>query len=37
MKFERIPTLVFACLLPILLALGFWQLDRAEQKRELFE
>lgn len=33
MKFELIPTLVYLCLLPLLLALGAWQLDRAEQKR----
>jgi surfeit locus 1 family protein len=33
MKFKIIPTLVYLCLLPLLLALGAWQLDRAEQKR----
>lgn len=37
MKFEKIPTLVVLCLLPILVALGFWQLDRAEQKRAFLE
>lgn len=37
MKFQKIPTLVFLMLLPLLLALGFWQLDRAEQKRALLE
>lgn len=31
---SRWPTLVVLLLLPMLLALGFWQLDRAEQKRE---
>jgi len=36
MKFEKIPTLVVLCMLPILIALGFWQLDRAEQKRAFF-
>ncbi len=36
MKFERIPTLVVLGLLPILIALGMWQLDRAEQKRAIF-
>ncbi|MEC4747698.1 SURF1 family protein [Methylomicrobium sp. Wu6] len=36
MKFEKIPTLVVLCILPILVALGFWQLDRAEQKRAFF-
>lgn len=30
-----IPTIVFLLVLPILLRLGFWQLDRAEEKREL--
>jgi len=30
-----IPTLATLVLLPILLSLGFWQLDRAEQKREI--
>ncbi|MGZ8142981.1 MAG: SURF1 family protein [Methylosarcina sp.] len=37
MKFQKIPTLVYLILLPLLLALGFWQLDRAEQKRALLE
>ena len=31
------PTLGFFCLLPLLLKLGFWQLDRANEKIELFE
>lgn len=30
-----IPTIVFLLILPVLLKLGFWQLDRAEEKREL--
>lgn len=30
-----IPTLITLLLLPILISLGFWQLDRAEQKREI--
>ncbi len=30
-----IPTIVFLLVLPVLLRLGFWQLDRAEEKREL--
>jgi len=29
------PTIVFLVVLPILMSLGFWQLDRAEEKREL--
>lgn len=33
MKFEKIPTIAYLCLLPLLLALGFWQLNRAEEKR----
>ncbi|TAN67200.1 MAG: SURF1 family protein [Methylobacter sp.] len=33
MKFKIIPTLVYLCLLSVLLALGMWQLDRSEQKR----
>ncbi len=30
-----LPTLVTVCLLPLLIGLGLWQLDRAEQKRRL--
>ncbi|HID49336.1 MAG TPA: SURF1 family protein [Chromatiales bacterium] len=30
-----VPTLVTLVLLPVLVSLGFWQLDRAEQKRQL--
>lgn len=30
-----IPTLVTIVFLPVLISLGFWQLDRAEQKREI--
>jgi surfeit locus 1 family protein len=33
MKFKLIPTLVYLCLLPLLIGLGMWQLDRSEQKR----
>ncbi|MBA1148697.1 SURF1 family protein [Ectothiorhodospiraceae bacterium WFHF3C12] len=32
---KTIPTLVTLLLLPLLLGLGVWQLDRAEQKREI--
>ncbi len=35
MKFKFIPTVVYLCLLPVLLALGGWQLDRSEQKQAL--
>lgn len=37
MKFKFIPTLVYLCLLPVLIALGTWQLDRSEQKRAFLE
>ncbi len=37
MKFKIIPTLVYLGLLPILLGLGMWQLDRSEQKRVLLD
>jgi surfeit locus 1 family protein len=33
MKFEKTPTLVYLCLLPLLIALGIWQLGRSEEKR----
>lgn len=33
MKFKVIPTIVYLCLLSLLLALGMWQLNRSEQKR----
>ena len=32
-----VPTIVFLLILPILLRLGFWQLERAEEKRNLIE
>lgn len=35
MKFKRAPLIAYLCLLPILLALGIWQLNRAEEKRVL--
>jgi surfeit locus 1 family protein len=35
MKFKRVPLIAYLCLLPILLALGVWQLNRAEEKRAL--
>ncbi|MCF7964510.1 MAG: SURF1 family protein [Methylobacter tundripaludum] len=37
MKFKIIPTLAYLCLLPVLIGLGMWQLDRSEQKRALLE
>ncbi|MFU8789026.1 MAG: SURF1 family protein [Methylobacter sp.] len=36
-KFKFIPTLIYIGLLPVLLALGAWQLDRSQQKRALLE
>jgi surfeit locus 1 family protein len=33
----RVPTLLFAAMLPVLIGLGFWQVDRAEQKRAIIE
>jgi len=36
-KFEKIPTLVFLCLLPLLLSLGVWQTHRATEKREFLQ
>lgn len=36
-KLSLVPTLVFLAVLPILIGLGMWQLDRAEQKRRLQE
>lgn len=35
MKLQRVPLIAYLCLLPILLALGVWQLYRAEEKRVL--
>ena len=37
MKFKIIPTLVYVCLLLVLVALGMWQLDRSEQKRAILK
>ena len=37
MKFQKAPTLVYICLLSLLIALGIWQLGRSEEKREFFE
>ena len=36
-KLEKGPTLAYLCLLPLLLALGTWQLGRSEQKRIFLE
>ena len=35
MKYKRAPLIAYLCLLPILLTLGVWQLNRAEDKRAL--
>ena len=37
MKFEKVPTLAYLCLLPLLIALGIWQLGRSEEKRLFLE
>ena len=37
MNFKRTPTVIFLCVLPLLIALGLWQLGRADQKRILLE
>ena len=37
MKFEKTPTLVYLCLLPLLIALGIWQLGRSEEKSLFLE
>ena len=34
MKFKRMPLLAYFCLLPLLVYLGVWQLNRAEEKRD---
>jgi surfeit locus 1 family protein len=36
-RFRWLPTLLLAIALPVFVAFGLWQLDRAEQKRELAE
>ncbi len=33
MKFQLLPTIAYLCLLSLLLALSFWQFNRAEEKR----
>ena len=33
MKFKKAPLLAYLCLLPVLLTLGVWQLNRADEKR----
>ncbi|MEQ1545394.1 SURF1 family protein [Methyloglobulus sp.] len=35
MKYKRVPLIVYLCLLPLLISLGIWQLNRAEEKRVL--
>jgi surfeit locus 1 family protein len=37
MKFKKVPLLAYLCLISILLTLGTWQLNRAEEKRELLK
>ncbi|NOT10957.1 MAG: SURF1 family protein [Methylococcaceae bacterium] len=35
MRIQKIPCIVYLCLLPLLITLGFWQLHRAEEKQIL--
>lgn len=37
MTFKLIPTLAYVCVLPILITLGMWQLNRAEEKQLFFK
>jgi surfeit locus 1 family protein len=37
MKYQRAPLIAYLCLLPLLLTLGFWQLDRAKQKQSIID
>lgn len=37
LKFEKLPTLLFLCLLPLLLSLGLWQTHRADEKRAFLQ
>lgn len=36
LMFKPIPTLAYLCLLPVLISLGGWQLNRANEKRDFF-
>jgi len=36
-KFEKGPTVAYLCLLPLLLALGIWQLGRSDEKRHFLQ
>jgi surfeit locus 1 family protein len=37
MKFEIVPTIAYLCLMPLLIGLGTWQLERSEEKRAFLE
>ena len=37
MKLKKLPILLYLCTLSLLIALGMWQLSRAEQKRTFFD
>ncbi len=37
MNYKRAPLIAYLCLLPLLLTLGIWQLNRAEEKRALLK
>lgn len=36
-KLEKTPTLAYLCVLPLLLALGIWQLGRSDEKRQFLD
>jgi surfeit locus 1 family protein len=36
-KFAKLPTLAFVCVLPLLLSLGMWQLNRADEKQAFLQ
>ncbi|MCX7097177.1 MAG: SURF1 family protein [Methylococcales bacterium] len=37
MRFEKAPTVAYLCLMPMLIALGMWQLGRSEEKKLFLE
>ncbi len=37
MKLKLLPTLAYSCVLPLLIALGIWQLNRADEKQLFFK
>ena len=37
MRFKKVPTITYLCLMPLLISLGFWQLGRSEEKKIILE